>query len=395
MSMGDVSYELAHPSKFSDWTDDGDERALPPPSLGIALLSKARAAIKASKEAVSSASRHEAEAKTTGIPTSSNSRSRAPTISPFPTPKAESPIHRWLDLGLSLSPPCSPGSEFRQSRVQDELRQASGRMTAFQFLEGGSQLASPSRIRRQTDAAGRSPSYVVKLETNERTGTQAAFLNHYPDFEVDTRQDGPSSSNSKLGKPFQQEPPTGSTSKTSRRITTASVLRPLDQTEVIPRQAESSRRSLGPEKGSISRKGRESLFSTFKRRDRARSKARAEDAVQPPGRSHNFNAAEQSASDTGNSSALRQSLPPPPMRGLRAMFSMEPIVQIVNQSTNGAVSEKPLPVPPTEFGMMVRAPTAESPVVVPAVVSLNSPPQKFDTSPLLGNISWRYSSSRK
>jgi hypothetical protein len=46
-AMGDLSYELAHPSKFSDWTDDGDEHALPPPSLGIALLSKARAAIKA------------------------------------------------------------------------------------------------------------------------------------------------------------------------------------------------------------------------------------------------------------------------------------------------------------------------------------------------------------
>jgi hypothetical protein len=412
-AMGDISYELAHPSKFSDWTDDGDDHALPPPSLGIALLSKARAAIKASREAVSVSAKTSDESereKISGLPTSRSraptmapGRSRAPTMAPVVPPKSESPIHKWLDLGISLSPPCSPISNsdaHKSTRVEDELRQASSRMTAFQFLENANQLSSPSRIRRQTDVVGTAQSYSQMIQANERPQAQnqaqgqTSFINRYPDFEVNPSQQASPSTTAlpPLSKAFQQEP---SPRSKERRTTTSSVLRTWDQAEITPAPADSSLQKSGTQKSSSSRKGRESLFSSFRKKERSRNgKARAEDVDH----SHDSRNAVESTSRLGQNqdSAARRSLPP--VRGLRSMFSMEPIVRIEDRPRNdGMPPDKPLPPPPTEFGVIVRGPTQSDVVDVerPAVVSLNSPPRRFDTSPLLGNLSYRLIGSRK
>jgi len=411
-AMGDLSYELAHPSKFSDWTDDGDDHALPPPSLGIALLSKARAAIKASREAVSAKTSDDPK-KISGLPTSrsraptmATGRSRAPPMAPAAPPKSESPIHKWLDLGISLSPPCSPNSESRKpTRVEDELRQASSRMTAFQFLENANQLSSPSRIRRQTDIAGTAHSYSQMIQANDRTQAQgqgegqAAFINRYPDFEVNPSQQAGPSTISPLGKAFQHEP---SPRSRSRRTTTSSVLRTWDQAEITPAHmpAESSLQKSGTQKSSSSRKGRESLFSSFRKKERKNGKGRAEDVDHSQWQHERSEPkyTESISHPTHNhDSAGRRSLPP--VRGLRSMFSMEPIVRIDNRSMVDGTPlppDKPLPPPPTEFGVIVRPPTQDTSVDVrkPAVVSLNSPPRRFDTSPLLGNLSYRLNASR-
>lgn len=385
-AMGDLSYELAHPSKFSDWTDDGDEHALPPPSLGIALLSKARAAIKASREAV--ASKHHDDPKAPG-PSSSPNRSRAPTLSTstrsraptlvpsslsgfrsrapttaVPQPQMpDSPIHKWLDLGASLSPP-PPPTAARQSPLNQI--QASPRVTAFQFLEGSNQLSSPSRIRRQTHIANTALSYSNMIKAQERAHAHAegSFINRYPDFEVAPNQAGPSRlPMAPLGRAF--EPQVSPRTKT-RRTTTSSVLRTWDQAEVAP--ADNSIQEYGTQTTSSSRKGRESLFPSFKKTRSRSGKSRAEDVDT------------MTRSDTSRSqhqeSIMRRSLPP--VRGLRNMFSMEPIVHAdarPHPKWDGLPPDKPLPMAPNEFGVLNRPPIRGSSVQshCPAFVSLNNP----------------------
>jgi hypothetical protein len=378
-AMGDLSYELAHPSKFSDWTDDGDEHALPPPSLGIALLSKARAAIKASREAVTS--KHHDESKTSGLPSSStrsraptlatSTRSRAPTLvlsslSGFrtkgssivnpPPPMPDSPIHKWLDLGASLSPPAS-----RQSPLNPT--QASPRVTAFQFLESANQLSSPSRIRRQTDIANTAQSYSNMIKAQAQA--QGPFISRYPDFEVAPNQAGPSRlPMAPLGRAFE---PQESPKTKARRTTTSSVLRTWDQAEVVP--ADNSLQESGTQKSSSSRKGRESLFPSFKKTRSRTGKSRAED-IDTTDRGDTTRSQNQA-------STTRRSLPP--VRGLRSMFSMEPIVNTDARPSprgDGLPPDKPLPLAPNEFGVLIRPPIRGSSVPGhgPAVVSLNSPP---------------------
>jgi hypothetical protein len=407
--MGDLSYELAHPSKFSDWTDDGDDHALPPPSLGTALLSKARAAIKASREAVTS--KHNDDPKISGLPSSSTgNRSRAPTLAPSslsgfrsrrptmvnpPLPKPESPIHRWLDLGASISPPASPTIGSRQSPSR---RAESPRVTAFQFLENANQLSSPSRIRRQTDITNTAQSYSQMIQAQERSQAQAraqaqgSFINRYPDFEVAPNQAGPSSSRLPivpLGRAFEVQ---DSPRTKARRTTTSSVLRTWDQAEVTP--ADRSLHYSGTQKSSSSRKGKESLFSSFKKKERSRSiKTRAEDV-----RFDTSGRPSSNQNQNQNQTSGRRSLPP--VRGLRNMFSMEPIVQIDARPTpsprrDGLPPDKPLPMVPNEFGMMVRAPTQETTTQsrTPAFVCLNSPPPQ--TSSLPGKLPVRQITSRR
>jgi hypothetical protein len=393
-AMGDLSYELAHPSKFSDWTDDGDEHALPPPSLGIALLSKARAAIKASREAVTS--KHHDDSKFTGLPSTSTrsraptlatgSRSRAPTLVPSslsgfrskgssivnpPPPMPDSPIHKWLDLGASLSPPASPTAA-RQSPLNPG--QASPRVTAFQFLESANQLSSPSRIRRQTDIANTAQSYSNMIKAQERAHAQAqgSFINRYPDFEVAPNQAGPSRlPMAPLGSAFE---PQESPRTKARRTTTSSVLRTWDQAEVVP--ADNSLQDSGTQKSSSSRKGRESLFPSFKKTRSRNGKSRAED-VETANRGDTTRSQHQE-------STTRRSLPP--VRGLRNMFSMEPIVHAdarPSPKRDGLPPDKPLPLAPNEFGVLVRPPIRGSSVQnhSPAVVSLNSPPPNVTALP--------------
>jgi len=385
-AMGDLSYELAHPSKFSDWTDDGDEHALPPPSLGIALLSKARAAIKASREAVTSKS-HD-DPKVSGLPSSTTrsraptlatgSRSRAPTLVPSslsgfktkgssivnpPPHMPDSPIHKWLDLGASLSPPASPTAA-RQSPLNPT--QASPRVTAFQFLESANQLSSPSRIRRQTDIANTAQSYSNMMKAQERAQTQAqgSFINRYPDFEVASNQAGPSRLPIiPLGRAFE---PQESPRTKARRTTTSSVLRTWDQAEVV--SADISSQHSGTQKSSSSRKGRESLFPSFKKTRSRNGKSKAEDV-------DTTNRCESSRYQHQESS--RRSLPP--VRGLRNMFSMEPIVHAdarPDPKRDGLPSDKPLPLAPNEFGVLIRPHIRGSPDPGhgPGVISLNSPP---------------------
>jgi hypothetical protein len=388
-AMGDLSYEFAHPSKFSDWTDDGDEHALPPPSLGIALLSKARAAIKASREAVTS--KHHDEPKPAGLPSTTRSRaptlatgsrSRAPTLVPSslsgfrskgssivnpPPPMPDSPIHKWLDLGASLSPPTSPTAA-RQSPFNPT--QASPRVTAFQFLESANQLSSPSRIRRQTDIANTAQSYSNMIKAQAQA--QGSFINRYPDFEVAPNQAGPSRlPMAPLGRAFEsQESPRSK----ARRTTTSSVLRTWDQAEVIP--ADNSLQDSGTQKSSSSKKGRESLFPSFKKTRSRNGKSRAEDLDTT------------SRGDTTRSqhqeSTTRRSLPP--VRGLRNMFSMEPIVHADTRPSpkrDGLPPDKPLPLAPNEFGVLIRPPIRGSSVQnhSPAVVSLNSPTSNVTALP--------------
>jgi hypothetical protein len=389
-AMGDLSYELAHPSKFSDWTDDGDEHALPPPSLGIALLSKARAAIKASREAVTS--KHHDDSKFTGLPSTSTrsraptlatgSRSRAPTLVPSslsgfrskgssivnpPPPMPDSPIHKWLDLGASLSPPASPTAA-RQSPLNPG--QASPRVTAFQFLESANQLSSPSRIRRQTDIANTAQSYSNMIKAQAQA--QGSFINRYPDFEVAPNQAGPSRLPMvPLGRAFE---PQESPRTKARRTTTSSVLRTWDQAEVAP--ADTSLQDSGTQKSSSSRKGRESLFPTFKKTRSRHGKSRAED-VETTNRGDPTRSQHQEI-------ATRRSLPP--VRGLRNMFSMEPIVQAdarPSPNRDGLPPDKPLPLAPNEFGVLIRPPMRGSSVQhhSPAIVSLNSPPPNVTALP--------------
>jgi hypothetical protein len=389
-AMGDLSYELAHPSKFSDWTDDGDEHALPPPSLGIALLSKARAAIKASREAVSS--KHHDDSKASGLPSSTtrsraptlatSTRSRAPTLVPSslsgfrtkgssivnpPPPMPDSPIHKWLDLGASLSPPASPTAA-RQSPLNPT--QASPRVTAFQFLESANQLSSPSRIRRQTDIANTAQSYSNMIKAQAQA--QGSFINRYPDFEVAPNQAGPSRlPMAPLGRAFE---PQESPRTKARRTTTSSVLRTWDQAEVVP--ADTSLQDSGTQKSSSSRKGRESLFPSFKKTRSRNGKSRAVDL-------DTSNRGDTTRSQHQDSST-RRSLPP--VRGLRNMFSMEPITHADTRPSpkrDGLPPDKPLPLAPNEFGVLIRPLIRGSSVQnhSPAVVSLNSPPPNFTGLP--------------
>jgi len=405
-AMGDLSYELAHPSKFSDWTDDGDEHALPPPSLGIALLSKARAAIKASREAV--ASKNHDDPKSPG-PSSSPDRPRAPTLGGSTRPRAptlvpsslsglrsraptaahpqpsmpDSPIHKWLDLGASLSPPPSPTTA-RQSPLNQT--HASPRVTAFQFLEGANQLSSPSRIRRQTDIANTALSYSNMMKAQERANAQpqSSFTNRYPDFEVAPNQAGPSRlPMAPLGRAF--EPQVSPRTKT-RRTTTSSVLRTWDQAEVAP--ADNPLQKSGTQKSSASRKGRDSLFPSF-RKSRSRSgKSRAED-VDPTIR-------DDASRSQHQDSVARRSLPP--VRGLRTMFSMEPIAHAdarPSPTWDGLPSDKPLPMAPNEFGVLIRPPIRGDSIQShgPAFVSLNSPLPNVHALP--GNLPNRQYTSGK
>lgn len=394
-AMGDLSYELAHPSKFSDWTDDGDDHALPPPSLGIALLSKARAAIKASREAVTS--KHHDE-KVSGLPSASGSRSRAPTLAtrsraptlapsslsgfrsrgptivnpPVPMPQPESPIHRWLDLGASFSSPASLTGIRQSPAIRNE---ASPRVTAFQFLEGANQLSSPSRIRRQTDIANTAQSYSNMMQAQEKA-QQASFINRYPDFEVAPNQAGPSRlPMAPLGRAFE---PLESPRTKARRTTTSSVLRTWDQAEVMP--ADNSLHHSGTQKSSSSKKGRESLFPSFKKTRSRNGKARAEDVG--PGETNYPVDSARSSQNQGT--ATRRSLPP--VRGLRNMFSMEPVVHAdtrPSQKIDGLPPGKPLPPAPNEFGVMIRPRPRENSAQTntPAFVSLNSPPATIKPLP--------------
>ena len=402
-AMGDLSYELAHPSKFSDWTDDGDDHALPPPSLGIALLSKARAAIKASREAVTS--KHHDDPKVSGLPSSTTrsraptlatgSRSRAPTlvpsslsafrtkgssiVNPPPPPMPDSPIHKWLDLGASLSPPASPAAA-RQSPLNPA--QASPRVTAFQFLEGANQLSSPSRIRRQTDIANTAHSYSNMIKAQAQA--QGSFINRYPDFEVAPNQAGPSRlPTAPLGRAFE---PQESPRTKARRTTTSSVLRTWDQAEVAP--ADNSLLDSGTHKSSSSKKGRESLFPSFKKTRSRSGKLRAED-IDTTTRGDTSRSQHQE-------STTRRSLPP--VRGLRNMFSMEPIVHAdarLSPKRDRLPPDKPLPLAPNEFGVSIRPPVRGTSTRnhIPAVVSLNSPPP--NTNALPGNLPHRQNAPGK
>jgi len=393
-AMGDISYELAHPSKFSDWTDDGDEHALPPPSLGIALLSKARAAIKASREAVTTKYHDDIKVSGSGLP-SSTARSRAPILAPSslsgfrsrgptivnpPIPKPESPLHRWLDLGACTSPTTSP-KEIRPSSPASKgaYGNESPRVTAFQFLEGANQLSSPSRIRRQTDISNTAKSYSQMMQAQERSQAQVSFVNRYPDFEVGPNQAGPSKPRltpATLGRAFEpQESPRAK----ARRTTTSSILRTWDQAEVVP--ADRILHRSGTQKSSSCRKGKDSMFLSFRRKGGSRSgKARAEDIDRSqdvePGRS------------SQTTSSGRRSLPP--VRGLRNMFSMEPIIQIDARPSPGLTAkrsevppDKPLSPSPNDCGVIIRHPTHQIPAQSKEthVVTLNSPPLRTESLP--------------
>jgi hypothetical protein len=102
----------------------------------------------------------------------------------------------------------------------------------------------------------------------------------------------------------------------------------------------------------------------------------------------------ESGRSSQNQSSTRRSLPP--VRGLRNMFSMEPIVHLDSRpKRDGLPPDKPLPMAPNEFGMMVRPPAhdgfAQHPN--PAVVCLNSPPPVNNSLP--GKMPFRSSTPRK
>lgn len=380
-AMGDLSYEIAHPSKFSDWTDDGDERALPPPSLGIGLLSKARAAIKlasSSKEGSSSKSQlpHGTNItipmpipKATPTPTlPAAPRARAPTLAPLPAPTTESPIKRWLDLGISLSPPSSPTAR-RPTFIASPKKEAlavTARMTAFQFLDGASPLGagSPSRIRRQTGIGSSAKSYAQMM-----SGQQTGFGTPYPDFEVDaTPHAGPSNVSRHIDH-IQLE-----TVKPSRRTTapavpksvTGSLTGPgpgtMSMTKITIDRSSSRSAVESKSSGSVSRRNKETIFASFKRKERIRSdKPRVQDVVAPP--------------KIEQCKAGRQSLPA--MR-LKEMFNTEPSRAVPPLHNLGPA------IGTSEFGVMA----VKKNVGMISDIRDSPQPARADDSPLLGRQPW-------
>jgi hypothetical protein len=383
VGMGDISYEIAHPSKFSDWTDDGDERSLPPPSLGIGLLSKARAAIKlasasSSKEGGTPKSSIVASTLPAAPPASKpaiapNPKSRAPSLAPLPAPTTESPIRRWLDLGISLSPPSSPTAR-RPTFVASPKKQAqavTARMTAFQFLDGASPLASasgsPSRIRRQTDVGSSARSYAQMMAGPSQSG----FRSRYPEFEVDaTPHPGPTT------KPEDTVKPARRTTAPAVPVRGASVQAgqaAMSMTKITNGTSSNADEVPSRSSSSISRRGEKTIFASFKRKERIRSdKPRARDIVAP--------------ADTGarvhyivNS---RQSMP---AARLKEMFNTEP-------SRALPFTRDSLPAVETnEFGVMaVKGGTVDG-------ANARDTPQSVrpDDSPLLGRQPWSPVVSRK